>query len=356
MLGGGPAGLATAIELRQRSALGVVVVEAREAPSERYGESVPPDLLLGLDRLGVSSAFRADGHLPCPGNVSLWGSARPGFSDFILNPLGPGWHISRSRFESMLRARALECGASLQTRSRAVDVAPTRDGFAVTLRSTDGREDVMHAAWVVDATGWRAWFARRQGALRREVARLVAIVRFAAVRSGSFTAQTVVEATPDGWWYCARMPGDRISTVLLTAPRAARALLQDDHAGWRERLAGTQLLAPGLADCTLDDERFRAFPVPSGILDRVEGHRWLAVGDAAAAYDPIVSRGIHSALADARDAAATILSAAGQVVSPVRPYGLQVEARFQDYLANRAELYAKEQRWAGRPFWKALLA
>lgn len=351
VLGGGPAGLATAIELRQSSALEVVVVEARGAPSERYGESLPPDIIVALDRLGVSAAFRADGHLPCPGSVSAWGSDRPGFNDFILSPLGPGWHISRARFEAMLRARALDCGASVRTNTRAVDAAPTDDGFELTLRRADGRCDVVRTSWVVDATGWRAWFARRQGAARTEVDRKVAIVRFARIRSGSFTAQTIVEATPEGWWYCARLPGDRITTAFVTAPRAARALLQHDHAALREQLANTQLLASRLAECAVTDEQFRACPVPSGVLDVTRGGRWFAVGEAASAYDPIVSRGIHTALADARDAATTILSEVGTTPPPAVPYEQRVTARFDEYRADRARLYAQEQRWAARPFW-----
>ena len=30
----------------------------------------------------------------------------------------------------------------------------------------------------------------------------------------------------------------------------------------------------------------------------------------------------------------------------------RVAARFGDYLANRAHLYALERRWADRPFWR----
>lgn len=355
VLGGGPAGLATAIELRRNGALGVVVAEAREQPSERYGESLPPDIVIALDRLGVANAFRADGHLPCPGSVSVWGSDRPGYNDFILNPFGHGWHISRARFEAMLRARAIELGTVLQTGVRAVAAAPSDTGFAATLQGEDGRRSVVHASRVVDATGWRSWFARRQGAVRSDGGseRLVAIVRFATDRAGAFTAQTVVEATPDGWWYGARVPGDQVITVFVTAPEAARALLQRNHAGWRDRLARTQLIEPRLANCDLVDERFRGYPVRSGILDRLRGDRWFAVGDAASAYDPIVSRGIHTALADARDAAAAILSETGRAIAPALPYEERVHARFQSYLADRAQLYAQEQRWDDRPFWRA---
>lgn len=353
VLGGGAAGLATAIELRQASALRVVVAEARSSPRERYGESLPPDIMLALDRLGVSGAFRGGGHLPCPGNVSLWGSDRPGHSDFILSPLGPGWHISRARLEAMLRDRAAACGATLRARATAVATARVGDGFAVTLQGAGGRRDVLQAGWVVDATGWRAWFARRQGAQRRHAERLVAIVRMATDRAGAFTAQTVVEATPDGWWYGARLPDGQLTTVLVTLPSAARALIDDDHAGWRERLAATQLLAPRLAHCDLAGERFRAYPAPSGRLDGAQGEQWLAVGDAAAAYDPIVARGIHSALADARSAAAVILGATGHATRSASDHGAQVAARFEEYLTHRAGLYAQEQRWPDQPFWNA---
>ena len=352
VIGAGPAGLATAIELRQSSDLDVVVGEARDEPTERFGESVPPDILVALDRLDLSHAFRADGHVPCPGSISLWGRDKPGHNDFILNPIGPAWHISRARFEAMLRTRAAQMGASICTRTRAVAVRRTDDDFEVVLQDPAGGRRAMRAPWVVDASGWRAWFARRQGATRRRLDRMVAIVRFAALRSGAFTAQTVVEATPDGWWYCARLPDGLIVTVLMTERRAARALTHGAYAGWRELLAGTSLLAPRLDACRLDNERFRSYPVASAILDRVEGEGWIAVGDAASAYDPIASQGIHKALADAGDAARTIAAAAGHAQPPPWRYSEHVAARFDDYLANRAHLYALERRWTDRPFWR----
>jgi 2-polyprenyl-6-methoxyphenol hydroxylase-like FAD-dependent oxidoreductase len=219
------------------------------------------------------------------------------------------------------------------------------------LQDPPGGRRAMRASWVVDASGWRAWFARRQGASRRRLDRMLAIVRLAALRSGTFTAQTVVEATPEGWWYCARLPDERLVTVLMTERRAARELTLGGYAAWREQLAGTRLLAPRLDACGLDEERLRAYPVASAILDRVEGDGWIAVGDAASAYDPLASQGIHKALADAADAARTIAAAAGRARPPAWRYGERVAARFDDYLATRAHLYALERRWTDRPFW-----
>jgi flavin-dependent dehydrogenase len=88
------------------------------------------------------------------------------------------------------------------------------------------------------------------------------------------------------------------------------------------------------------EERMRAYSVTSGILDSVQGDRWLAVGDAGSAYDPIASQGIYKALADATDACAAIASPASS-----SRYGERVAARFDDYLAKR---FAQQPFWRGR--------
>jgi flavin-dependent dehydrogenase len=345
--------LAASIGLRLRTGLDVVVTEAAVEPVERFGESVPPDILLALDRLGLADAFRADGHCPCPGSMSVWGRNRPGYNDFILNPIGPAWHIDRPRFEAMLRTRAQQAGASIWTATRAVAVDDADDdGFIVTVQQRSHGTRRVRAAWVLDATGCAAWFARRHGATRRTHDRMVAIVRLAAIGSGTFTAQTLVEATAPGWWYCARLPHDRIVTVLITDQRQARDYLLADYARWRELLAGTTLLAPRLDACRLDEQRFRTYPVTSAMLDRVEAKRWLAIGDAASALDPIASQGIYKALADAADATEVIAAAAGRRAQPPWSYTERVTARFEDYLANRAYLYGLERRWADAPFWR----
>ncbi len=330
----------------------MLVAEAGGDPTERFGESLPPDVIAALDRLGLADALRTAGHLPCPGSISVWGRSRPGHNDFILNPLGPAWHIDRVRFEAMLRARAGAAGARLRTRTRAVTAARTAGAFDVELDGAARGRAQVRARWVLDASGGRSWFARRQGATRTVGDRMIAIVRFAAIAAGTVSSQTIVEATRDGWWYCARLPDDRLVTMLVAEPRDARALMLDDCARWRRLLAGTSLLAPRLDDCRLEGERFRVRPVVSSRLHPVQGEGWLAVGDAAATLDPIASRGIHTALADAADASRTIAALAGAGAPAPWRYGDRVAARFDGYLADRSHLYALERRWSGAPFWR----
>jgi flavin-dependent dehydrogenase len=181
--------------------------------------------------------------------------------------------------------------------------------------------------------------------------RLVATAHFARLRGGSLTAQTLLEATELGWWYATRLPGDRVLTMLVTEPGEVKALAADGFAAWKSQLAATRLLAPRLAAVELEGESFSHVPIWSSLLEPLEGERWLAIGDAAACYDPLSSQGIFKALTDAGEAAAHIAAALGQAPAPSEGRAERLRARFDDYLRNRAYLYAREQRWPDAPFW-----
>ena len=247
VIGGGPAGLATAIGLRARTDLTVVVAEDRTSPTERFGETLTPGALAALDRLGLADAFRADGHLSCPGGISVWGGPRPGHSDHLLDPRGPAWHLDRRRFETRLRARAAQVGVDVRTGTRVVTTGQESGRTTVGLRGPAGRGGPPPPPGGGAAAPGGAWFARRQGAVRHTRDRLVAVLRLADLEDGTFTAQTAVEATPTGWWYGSKLPGSRIVTALVADRGAAADLLRGGGRRWHEELAATTLLGPRLA-------------------------------------------------------------------------------------------------------------
>src|SRR4051812_3920895 len=102
VLGAGPAGLATAIAISRETSASVLLADAGTAMRERFGESVTPEILVSLKRLGLLEEFRIGTHLPCPGSASIWGSGRVGYNDYILNPAGPAWRLHRRAFDEML--------------------------------------------------------------------------------------------------------------------------------------------------------------------------------------------------------------------------------------------------------------
>ena len=57
IIGGGPAGCATAIALQQLGITNVLVAEASDYSQPRIGESIPPDTRGLFSRLGIWQAF-----------------------------------------------------------------------------------------------------------------------------------------------------------------------------------------------------------------------------------------------------------------------------------------------------------
>jgi flavin-dependent dehydrogenase len=95
---------------------------------------------------------------------------------------------------------------------------------------------------------------------------------------------------------------------------------------------------------------------PTFVLDPVAGPGWLAVGDAASTYDPLMSQGIHKALSDGIEAAGAIAAAVGasggSTVEIRDGYTGRVLASFEEYLANREYFYGLEERWPRSDFWQ----
>jgi flavin-dependent dehydrogenase len=84
----------------------------------------------------------------------------------------------------------------------------------------------------------------------------------------------------------------------------------------------------------------------------VVARRWLAVGDAAMAFDPLLGLGICQALASGWSSAHALLGAWTAGARAMDKYQLWSESRFRDYLVQRRRVYGAVSRWPGSPFWQ----
>ena len=116
----------------------------------------------------------------------------------------------------------------------------------------------------------------------------------------------MIEAVEYGWWYAASVPGGRTIVGAITDAQTNRRIVLHQPGRWLLHLEKTRHMAAWLAGCRFGNNQLTIRPAPSFVLDRICGSDWLAVGDAAAAYDPIASQGIHKALSDGLLSAAAI--------------------------------------------------
>jgi flavin-dependent dehydrogenase len=360
VLGGGPAGAAAAITL-MRAGHSVAVLERSHYDSARIGETLPPVARLTLARLAVWDRFVAAAHAASPGIVSIWGDDTPFESAFILSPYGNGWHLDRQRFDAMLGHAAGEAGAQVWCGAHMTScVAQRRTGRSSGWQiefSRDGERGRVRAGFVVDATGRAASFARRQGARRLAVDRLVGLVvvlTSQAARDGH-DSRTIVEAAADGWWYSARLPDARLIAAYMTdadlLPRPRRSWINF----WRVRLEQTsrtkgslqsfEVALRGLTETTV-------VAANSSRLDRSAGRRWVAVGDAALAFDPLSSGGLLHALTTGVEAGEALHRCLTDARSTLRQCDDRTQHRFGRYARQHALYYGRERRWPDSVFWR----
>jgi flavin-dependent dehydrogenase len=347
VIGGGPAGSAAALALAQ---LGVAVLLVDPGVARPpVGETLPPSAKPLLDRLGLRDRVAGAGFLPSVGNWSAWGGAEPWGRDFLYHRNGHGWHLDRQRFDALLRTAAQAAGA-VPCRAALVQAA-SRPGGGFRLGLSEG--DAIEVPLVLDATGRRSAFARTLGLRRRSIDRMVAIAGYVARREGGppEPAATLVEAAETGWWYSAPLPQAQLVAVYMTDADLARDGVTGLH-GWLDRLAaapqtGARALryGAGLAGPPM------VVPAASARLDRIAGTDWLAIGDAAASFDPLSSQGISSALETGMAAALACVRRLGGEGDALVAAGARHEAVWAEYETGRSCYYGLEHRWTAAPFW-----
>jgi 2-polyprenyl-6-methoxyphenol hydroxylase-like FAD-dependent oxidoreductase len=356
IVGGGPAGAAAALVLA-RAGHRVLLVERQTAAAFKFGEGLPPAAKPLLRALGVWDRFCADGHLASYGNQSAWGSPHLHSTDFIRDPNGHGWHLDRPRFDALLRGAAQAAGAHVCTETAIKDHARSAGGWRMTL-VTAGAATAVDAAWLLDCSGRASWLARTQGARRIPYDRLVASGALfhppPAAPARDDDSLTLIEAAPAGWWYTARLPAAQRVVVFLSDAGSAAARTAAGADGFLQLLAATAHIT-----ARLDAHGYTMAAAPrvvsanSARLDRFGGEGWLAAGDAAAAFDPLSSQGILTALYSGLKAGEALHAHLAGEREAVARYEQRMAAIFDAYLQNRTLYYSYEQRWPEHEFWRA---
>lgn len=353
IIGGGPAG-ATIASILARNGLAVQVWEARRGPEMKVGECLPPSVNPLLKRLGLAERFLSDGHLPAYGTRSVWGSAVPVQRDFIFGTNGNGWHLDRLKFEESLVHTAIEAGVDWRYGHRLTGCARDTNGWRLEVRTSRGPESVT-ADFVVDASGRVARLARLMGARTLAYDRLIgaAVLMQAGDRAGDAEVVTLIEAVPSGWWYSANLPGGKLIAAYMTDSDLIdqSSLRRTDD--WQALLKSAEHTSQRL---TAGDyrplNRPRILSAHNARLSEVVGNGWLAAGDAAAAYDPLASYGISSALGNGFYAAFAIFQFLAGDRDALQIFAQMIDRTYAQYLVMHHDRYLTERRWAGEPFWQ----
>lgn len=359
VLGGGPAGAATALSLRQTDpSLSVALVERSGYEQVRVGETLPPSVRPLLRQLNVLEEFLAGGHLPAYGTRSAWGSDRLQDNEFIYDPRGCGWHLDRRRFDAMLAREAARRGVSCHTGAKVASSAAGGEGepWRFRIEPAGGVPFSLAARFVVDATGRSAAFARARGARRIVFDRMVGVFRFIALDPGSALEDTytLVEAQEQGWWYSSLLPERQMVVAFFSDADLVRRSGVKTPERWLELASRTRHTRHRLPRAAAPGGP-SVYAARSCRLDRFAGDGWLAAGDAAATFDPLSSQGIAKALRTGILGSFAICDWFRGIRSGLEKYSDIMEQELDDYLATWRDFYSREPRWRQEPFWQRRL-
>lgn len=362
IIGGGPAGALTALQLARRG-VASTVLEAAPTFASKVGETLAPNCSQLFAQLGLSHLLQDPAHLHCHGNQYLWGSDKAQEKPFLAQTQAHGWHVDRARLEAQLAQVAQASGlvewrmdSKLQHAENATPDAP----WQLQLEQ-HGREQQMQADFVVDASGRSGKIARSVAMPRVQLDRLVGLANCYHLpheASAHVLQYASIEAVEYGWWYCAPLSQQRLVTIFMSDNDLMPKMMRSSTGYW-QALQRTSLLRDHLQHLmpggpgAIDREREPlARLASSSYLEQITGTNWLAVGDAAYAYDPISSYGITAALGAgfyAGNAIADHLQGKKEALAAYRFVQMQAYRAYLEMLENQ---YALETRWPDSPFWQ----
>ena len=221
--GRGAAGLAFAT-LAARAGARVIVAERTRYDRPRPGEHLAGAIRPALAQLGVPRAAAAAILEQSPGIVVAWGnSCRSPIPMPAVRPARPSTPIAGASI-ACSGDTAAAAGAICMPAARLAEATPVAgQSWQIRLATAAGPRAIA-AGLVIDASGRRAAFARRQGAARRRAGDLVALTTWYAAEGRRAAAQPlVVAAGGAGWWSLTATPDQGYAATFLPAPTCCAA-------------------------------------------------------------------------------------------------------------------------------------
>ena len=315
IVGGGPAGSATAFRLA-RAGIDVVVLDRAHFPRDKpCSEYMSPQASRLLDEMGVLERVESAGaaslagmKIRSPNGTSFHGR----FADVrgYRGYRDRGLALRRTILDTLLIERARECGARVLEGVRVTSLSrdANRRVTGVEVLDANGTATTMHAPIVIGADGLRSIVARRLALAATRIAppRIAFVTHYANVEGMGDSGEMHVES--DGYLGLADVGGG-ITNVAVVVPRArARDSAGNPGAFMDAWIARRPHVAPRLATATRTSPVLATGPFASAAR-RAWAPGAALVGDAADFFDPFTGEGIYAALRGAELLAPSVMAA-----------------------------------------------
>lgn len=337
VLGGGPAGCATAVGLSRLGHKVALITRPRRAPAI---EGLSARTEKALIAAGLEAVLETLG--PEVERRASWNG--------VTSAVNRERIVNRARFDARLLDGVRTSGVTLID-ARVGASRKRENGYSLTLWTARERRRELTAGFIVEARGRQA---PRHGGRSVATPATVAVIRRwrTAAAKGTFSATA---SFADGWaWFAGADDGWAVLQIFVSADKGmvpAKAGLAEfykmlvagipETEGWLDGARAVGPVAARAAGPVLSEPS-----VAGGVL---------RVGDAAIALDPLSGHGIFEGLGCATAAIPTIntlLGKPGRAGTAKEFYRCRAGTRFLHAVGVGAQFYAGEERWPEQPFWR----
>ncbi|MGZ3756328.1 MAG: lysine-epsilon-oxidase maturase LodB [Mucilaginibacter sp.] len=355
IIGGGPAGASAAISLlNYRQDISVNVIEQSDLDSQRVGEHVSAGIFELLRYLELMPEdFENECFVPTYGNTSYWGIDQPILRDSIFTTESASYQLDRAAFDLTLLKHASEKGAQILPRTKCTQFVQLEDKrWQVWLKHPTAGVLVVTAKFLMDASGRNASVCRHLGISTKKEDQLTGVGAFLQFADNRLLQHNVLlETVEHGWWYSATLPGNTMTVVFFSDADIISKNEFHKTSGWNRLLSETKQIKHLVKGAHTNSAPWIR-NAHTQISDSTERENFLAIGDAAAAFDPISSMGIGFAITSACHAAAVVKAElTSHDPKRVAIYQDDLQRNFHNYHQLRQKIYQQEQRWPLSDFW-----
>jgi flavin-dependent dehydrogenase len=358
IIGGGPAGVAAALSLRQLiSTASIAIFDASRGDRWSPGEILPPGVMPILESLGCGSVlqkeFERGAALESFGIQASWGGPQLTTNEFLYSLHGKGWRLDRARFDATLRGCAETTGVQVKRDTILLESHGEKGGWKLWFRGS-GCRDECRARFVIDASGRSSRFAIQRGSRPICSDRLAgSFMLFEANKNDDKdrSRDTLIEAAEHGWWYSAEVPNDKVVVGWISDTDLIRKMRLKSCESWNELLAQSKHTRQHLSGAVTKGTPM-IFAAHSQILNTMSGRGWVAAGDAAMTFDPLSSQGITKALRSGKMASFVAADFLLRGAETHQRYEQLVRAEYAEYDKVKRGYYLEEQRWPSAEFWQ----
>jgi len=337
VLGGGPAGAATAIGLSQ---LGYAVRLISSARTFAACEGISVRTLAGLRNAGCQQA--AASVAPPSPRVASWNGS--------TNQHNVEQLVYRPDFDVALLSDMQDSGVDIVS-GVVQSIDELEQGWRISVVEGNQRQTAFEGDFLVEARGRSAPLKAKNKVRGPETVSLLQRWQLPEVTQ---QARSMALSFRHGWAWLAQFGNQLYTqiTVAATDPRLPKkAGLKEFLLAELDSLPATRSWVEG-AVATADPMARSSTSILGGELVK---QRYLRVGDAALAVDPLSGNGIFQALSSGLVAPAvinTLIHYPQRIPLAAEFYQQRCQQAFLRFARIGRDFYAQEQRWVDEPFWQ----